>query len=232
VQNEDDRRLLIDARAVSADQTVLIRGSGVDPDFFTCPEPPAGPIPAVVYASRIMLTKGIREFVEAARVLRGSARFVIAGEHDRDSGKSIPGDEFDSWIRDGIVQYLGMRDDVREVYREAGIVCLPSWGGEGVPKALIEAASCALPVVTTDVPGCRDIVRHGINGLLVPPRDAHALAAALRTLIEDPALRREMGKRGRQLVIDEFSLRHVVEATLGVYEQLQSSVRISARPRL
>jgi glycosyltransferase involved in cell wall biosynthesis len=166
------------------------------------------------------VTKGIREFAAAARALHGRARFVVAGEHDRDSGKAIPDDEFNSWVRDGIIEYAGMRSDIREVYRAADIVCLPSWGGEGVPKALIEAASSALPVVTTDVPGCRDIVRHGVNGLIVPPRDVEALTNALRTLIDDGHRRREMGKRGREIVIGEFSLRDVVHATLALYAQL------------
>jgi len=222
VQNDDDRRLLIEARAASADRIVLIRGSGVDPDFFRCPERPSCDVPTVLFASRILSTKGIREYVEAARRLRGLARFVVAGDHDRDTGRAIPKDEFSSWIRDGVIEYDGRLDDVRIAYCDADIVCLPSWR-EGVPKALIEAASCARPIVTTDVPGCRDIVRDGINGLLVPPRNAEALTAALRTLIGDPERRREMGRRGRELVIAEFSLAQVIDETLAVYAAVADS---------
>jgi glycosyltransferase involved in cell wall biosynthesis len=175
-----------------------------------------------------MRTKGIAEFCAAARRLLAEgvcARFVVAGEFDRDSGKAIPDDEFDGWTSDGVVQYLGMCDDVREVFAQSDVVCLPSWGGEGVPKALIEAASCGLPIVTTDVAGCRDIVQQGVNGLVVPPRTIEPLAAALRTLIDDPQLRREMGARGRQIVINQFSLSIVIEATLAVYRELEREAK-------
>jgi glycosyltransferase involved in cell wall biosynthesis len=110
-----------------------------------------------------------------------------------------------------------------QVYASCHIVCLPSYYGEGVPRALIEAAACARPIVTTDVPGCREVVEHGKNGLLVPPRAPAALADALRTLTRDPALRLEMGRQGRERALAEFSLDRVVAATLAVYQRLSAS---------
>jgi glycosyltransferase involved in cell wall biosynthesis len=224
LQNEDDVETLIAAGVATRAQAILIRGSGVDPSHFVPAPRHAEAIPMVVCASRIVETKGIAEFIAAARALRKEgvlARFVLAGDRDTDSGKSISDALFDEWLHDGAVEYAGMQDDIRELYAAAQIVCLPSRGGEGVPKALIEAASCALPIVTTDVPGCRDIVRDGVNGFLVPARSVEPLAAALRTLIEDPALRDRMGRRGREIVIAEFSLQHVIDATLAVYTDLE-----------
>jgi glycosyltransferase involved in cell wall biosynthesis len=224
VQNADDLRVLVETGAANADQTVLIRGSGVDPDSFIPFSPRADAVRIVSCASRIIETKGIGDFVAAAGRLRAEGlrvRFLLAGDRDTDSGKSIPAATFDAWLRAGDIEYLGMRDDVREVYAQTDVVCLPSWGGEGVPKALIEAAACALPIVTTDVPGCRDIVRQNENGILVPPRDVDSLVAALRTLIENPELCGKMGTRGREIVIAEFSLPIVIKATLAVYETLE-----------
>jgi glycosyltransferase involved in cell wall biosynthesis len=221
VQNPDDLRELLAARTVREDDTVLIRGSGVDPDAFAPAVRAPNGVPVVLFAGRIVRTKGIAELVAAARLLRAGgvrARFVVAGDRDRDSGAAIPDATFDSWLPD--VEYAGFLDDVRPLYAASDVVCLPSWGGEGVPKALLEAAACALPIVTTDVPGCRDAVRDGENGLLVPPRDAPALATALRTLIEDPALRARLGRRGREIAIEEFSLQRVIGETLEVYGAL------------
>ena len=110
-----------------------------------------------------------------------------------------------------------------QVYARCHIVCLPSYYGEGVPRALIEAAACGRPIVTTDVPGCREVVEHGDNGLLVPPRAPTVLAEALRTLALDPELRIEMGRRGRERAVAEFSLDRVVAATLAVYRRLSAT---------
>lgn len=227
LQNRDDVETLIGAGVVAREQTVLIRGSGVDPSYFVPVVRDGDSIPTVLCAARIVETKGIAEFVAAARVLRDRgvrARLVLAGDRDPDSGKSISDALFDEWLHDRAVEYIGMQTDMREVYAAAQIVCLPSWGGEGVPKTLIEAASCAIPIVTTDVPGCRDIVRDGENGMLVPARTVEPLAAALRKLIEDPALRRRMGDRGREIVIAEFSLQQVIDDTLRVYADLESGM--------
>lgn len=223
VQNEHDSEVMRENGIVSEGNVVLIRGSGVDPDVFHPIARPQRSAPVVAFVGRITETKGIGDFAAAARHLRETgvnARFVAAGMRDDGSGKVIGQRRFDEWISRGDFEYLGLREDVREVYAVADIVCLPTWGGEGVPKALIEAAACELPSVATEVPGCGDIVRNGENGFLVPPHDPARLAAALRVLIEDPESRARMGSRGRRIVIDEFSLERVVGETLGVYTRL------------
>jgi glycosyltransferase involved in cell wall biosynthesis len=228
-QNVEDLELMIGAGVVRRDQVRLIRGSGVDPDYFVPAPKRRDGIPVVAFVGRVIATKGISEFAAAARRLREQgvrARFVVAGARDDGSGKVIADRTFDDWVSRGDIEYLGLRDDAREIYAEADIVCLPSWGGEGVPKALIEAASCELPIVTTDVAGCRDIVRHGENGLLVAPHSVEPLADAIRTLIGDSALRARMGARGRQIASEEFSLRRVIDSTLALYAELIASSAI------
>ena len=113
---------------------------------------------------------------------------------------------------------VGQREDMHRVFAMSHIACLPTFYGEGLPKVLIEAAACGRPVVATDIPGCREIVRHGENGLLVPARDPRALAAALKQLILDPALRQRMGKRGREIAEKEFSVERVNNETLALYK--------------
>jgi glycosyltransferase involved in cell wall biosynthesis len=221
VQNDDDRALLTRVARLASDQTVLIRGSGVDMDVFSVQPEPEGPV-TVVLASRMLWDKGVGEFVAAARSLRSvdtSIRFVLVGESDPDNPASISNDQLSAWLRDGAVEWWGRRDDMPEVFAASHVVCLPSYR-EGLPKVLIEAAACGRPIVTTDVPGCREVVRHGENGLLVPARDSRSLADALRQLIENAPMRRVMGQRGREIVETEFSEHKVVRETLQVYGEL------------
>ncbi|MCI5141413.1 MAG: glycosyltransferase, partial [Candidatus Electrothrix sp. ATG1] len=132
---------------------------------------------------------------------------------------SIPAEQLKKWYEEGVIELWGRRDDMATVLAESHIVCLPSYR-EGLPKVLIEAAACGRPIVTTDAPGCREIVRNGLNGFLVPIHDAAAVADALKKLINSPELRREMGMRGRELVEKEFSLEKVNTETLALYEEL------------
>lgn len=224
-QNVEQRDDFLRWRVIRDRDAVLIRGAGVDPHEFR----PVGDRdgrdgpPVVALVSRMLETKGVPDFVEAAAALRASgvdARFVLVGDEDRGNPASISRDRIRRWVDAGIVEYWGLRDDMPEVLRETDVVCLPSYYAEGLPKALIEAAACGLPIVTTDHPGCRDVVRHDVNGLLVPPRDVPALGSALRRLIDDPALRRRLGAAGRQRAIEEFSLDRVLAETMRVYEEL------------
>lgn len=221
LQNEDDLRLLREKKLIGRKQATVIRGSGVDPTWYA---PSATrrerSTETVVFTGRLTETKGLGDLAEAARTLRNrgrSTRFVVAGPRDPLNAKEIPNRLIDGWTRDGLIEYAGLVEDVRPTLHLADVFCLPSWGGEGVPKSLIEAASCGVPIVTTDVPGCRDIVRDGENGILVPPRRPEAIAAALETLLENPELRRDMGRRGREIVIEGFTLERVVRETLGLY---------------
>jgi glycosyltransferase involved in cell wall biosynthesis len=166
--------------------------------------------------------KGVREFVEAASILRAQgvdARFALVGDSDAENPAAIAPSVLESWRRSGVIEWWGHRTDMHEVFGESHIVCLPSYR-EGLPKALIEAAACGRPIVTTDAPGCREIVHHGDNGLLVPVRDSHALAEALRKLIESPPTRRHMGALGRTLAENGFAVEQVVQQTLDLYSEL------------
>jgi glycosyltransferase involved in cell wall biosynthesis len=222
-QNPDDRDVLVRANVVKVDDTVLIKGAGVDPAIFAPITRDPSPDITVCYVGRITVPKGLNELSEAARALKSPhLRFVVAGEADPIGGHNIPPPTIAGWARDGIIDYVGRRDDVASLLREADIFCSPSYEIEGIPKALLEAASCALPIVTTDTPGCREIVRDGDNGFLVPPRDVPSLVRALKTLIDDPALRARMGARGRERVLEEFAVDRVVSRTLEVYRELVS----------
>jgi glycosyltransferase involved in cell wall biosynthesis len=164
--------------------------------------------------------KGIGDFVEAARRLQGKARFAIAGIAEPDNPVAVPVDQLESWQQQGLINWLGHREDMPQVFAQAHIVCLPSAYGEGVPRVLIEAAACARPIVSTDTPGCREITRQDENGLLVPPHDLDALCRALDTLIQDAGLRQRFGMAGRHIVEAEFSLEQVNRETLALYATL------------
>lgn len=228
VQNPDDLHLLAASGAVSPEQAVLIRGSGVDLDRFQPqPEPPG--VPVVLLAARLLWDKGVGEYVAAAEALRAmgvTARFVIAGAPDPENHASIPEEQLAAWRDAGHVEWWGQREDMPAVLAQSHIVCLPSYYGEGVPKVLIEAAAAGRAIVTTDMPGCREVVTDGENGLLTPARNSPALAAVLRTLIEDPPLRQRMGQRGRALAEQHFGVDQVVAQTLDLYRaMLQPSGR-------
>ena len=220
-QNPDDLSMMVQAGVVGRGLTALIRGSGVDQQLYAPSPEPDGAI-VVMLASRMLWEKGVGEFVEAARLLRAEqvhARFVLVGDSDGDNPAAIPTAQLEAWNRSNAVEWWGKRDDMPGVFAASHIVCLPSYR-EGVPKVLIEAAACGRPIVTSDSPGCREIVRNNENGLLVPVRDPLALAQALRVLIQDPSLRRRMGARGREIVRKEFTVDQVVGETLALYKAL------------
>ncbi|MCY4069876.1 MAG: glycosyltransferase family 4 protein [Chloroflexi bacterium] len=219
-QNADDRQFFLKHGMISSEKAVLIRGSGVDEKLFTAQAETLDELPVVLFAGRLLWQKGIGEFVEVARRLRGRARFRVVGYEEATSPLNVSAARLYAWADEGLIEWLGKRDDMPQVYAESNIVCLPSTYGEGVPKVLIEAAACGRACVTTDTPGCREIVRHGENGLLVPPEDVDALAAAVERLIRDPALRQEMGAKGRQVVLGDFTLRQVIDETLELYKEL------------
>jgi glycosyltransferase involved in cell wall biosynthesis len=144
---------------------------------------------------------------------------VLVGEPDRENPDLVPVETLNEWEADGIVELWGKRDDMPEVLAAVHLVCLPSVYGEGVPKILLEAAACGRAVVTTDWPGCRDAVRSGETGLLVPPGDSERLQAALERLVTDPELRRTFGRAARRLAEQEFDVKAIVAATLAVYHE-------------
>ncbi|HMD87892.1 MAG TPA: glycosyltransferase family 4 protein [Anaerolineaceae bacterium] len=220
-QNLDDQRLFVKQNMVSEEQTTLVRGSGVDINKFYFSPEPAG-TPRVVLAARMLWDKGIAEFVAAARILKNKniiSRFMLAGDCDPANPAAVPVEQLQAWQEEGVVEWCGWQDDMAQFYGHSHIVCLPSYR-EGLPRSLIEASACGRPIVASDVPGCRQVVSEGENGLLVPVRDAEALANAVQRLIADAPLREKMGRRGREIVEAEYSTERIVSETMEVYKKL------------
>ncbi|AHV94650.1 glycosyltransferase family 4 protein [Bordetella holmesii] len=226
-QNTNDRDVLRNLGVVRPAQMELIRGSGVDlAQYRFQPEPPEPPV-VVLMVARLLRDKGVREFVEAAALLRQqglNVRMRLAGDIDPGNPASISAEEVQAWSRGGLVELLGERKDVAELYAAAHIAVLPSYR-EGLSKSLIEAAACGRAVVTTDVPGCRDAIDPDETGLLVPARDATALAAALARLVMDAAQRQQLGRAGRALAEREFSIEDVCNRHLAIYASLLVAAR-------
>ena len=223
-QNANDRDLLKSLGAVREDQVVIIRGAGVDLDAYrSTPEPPAPPV-VVTMVARLLRDKGVQEFVQAAKLLRERGVPVtmqLVGGLDAGNPTSATQADVDAWQQDGCVQALGERSDVAALYAAAHIAVLPSYR-EGLPKSLIEAAACGRAVVTTDVPGCRDAIEPNVTGLLVPVRDAAALADAIARLAQDAALRQAMGTAGRALAEREFDINQVARIHVALYDALSA----------
>jgi glycosyltransferase involved in cell wall biosynthesis len=219
-ENPDDLHMMTSLGAVSADRSMLIRGAGVDLNLFS-PQPEPDGVPVVVLAARMLWDKGVGEFVEASRILqkdRMKVRMVLVGDPDEGNPASIKEQTLRDWQAEGSVEWWGHRDNMAEMFAQSHIVVLPSYR-EGLPKVLLEAASCGRAIITTDVPGCREIVRHNNNGLLVPSHDSKFLADAIKKLIESPDLRASMGRRGRKIVEAEFSEEIVIKQTMALYKE-------------
>ncbi|HMM75127.1 MAG TPA: glycosyltransferase family 4 protein [Gammaproteobacteria bacterium] len=220
VQNEEDLRLLA-GLGVPAAQATLIRGAGVDLSHYA-PQPEASGPPLVLLAARMLRDKGIAEFLAAAPRVRArhpEARCVLVGGVDPDNPAAYGASELEAAAQAAGVEWWRHREDMAPVYAQATVVCLPSYR-EGLPKVLLEAAASARALVATDVPGCRDVCRPDVSGLLVPARDAEALAEAISTLLSDPALRARLAQGARALVEREFSADAVHAATLALYARL------------
>jgi glycosyltransferase involved in cell wall biosynthesis len=227
VQNDDDRAVIEALRPGAADRIVVIRGSGVDLDHFQpLPEPPTPPVTAA-YIGRMIAIKGVATLVAAQRLLRADGvdlQLLLVGTPDLANPSSFDEATLRDWSHSPGIVWCGHREDVREVWATAHIAALASEGGEGVPKTLLEAAAVGRAIVATDVPGNRDIARDGVNAILVPPGDAQALAAALKTLANDPARRRAFAAAGRSLVAEGFSEEAVSAATVALYRELGEAV--------
>ncbi len=221
LQNEDDRRLLEARGLLRHDRVSLIRGSGVDTRRFAPAPEPDGP-PVAVLVARMLRDKGVGEFVAAARLLKERGvpvRMQLAGPTDPDNPAALDEASLRQWKAEGIVEWLGPVADMPALWARSHMAVLPSYR-EGLPKALLEAASCGRPMVAADVPGCREIVRHGETGLLAPVRDAKGLADAIAALARDAELRRRLGARARAVAEAEFAEEIVVRETLALYREL------------
>lgn len=222
-QNPDDRDAVCAFVDLPNEAIEMIRGSGVDLTRFRQSSLPTG-VPKVMMASRLLKDKGVREFVEAASLLKArgvQAHFCLVGDIDPANPSSLTPGEVDALAREGAVEFWGYQDDMAAVLPEATIVVLPSYR-EGLPKVLLEAAACGRPVVTCDVPGCRDAIAPGQTGLLVPKQDSLRLADAIQTLLQHVPLMESMRIAGRKLAEEAFSSEAVAAHHLAIYDQLMT----------
>jgi len=223
VQNQDDRALMLRSGIASAEQIVLIRGSGVDLAALPAlPPPPSGGPVVFALIARMLADKGIREAVEASRELRRrgvAAELWLVGGTDVQNPSCLTDAELNAWTTEGSARWLGRQDDILGIWRQAHVAVLPSYR-EGMPKALLEAEACARPVITTDVEGCREAIDDGVEGLLVPVRQSLPLADAMQRLAEDEPLRLRMGAAARARAELLFDQAIVVKAHLDLYRRL------------
>jgi glycosyltransferase involved in cell wall biosynthesis len=226
-ENKVDQNIFLHNRLIRELQSTIIEGVGVDVNRYQPQQEVEGKT-LVVMPARLLWDKGVGVLVDAARQLRensehSSIRIALVGMPDPGNPTNIDETQLQKWIGEGLVEYWGFRQDMNEVYHQAHIVCLPSVR-EGLPTVLIEAAAAGRPIVASDVPGCREVVDHGENGLLVPPGDPIALAEALALLAGDPILRRKMGAAGRLKAVNQFANETIIAATLMVYSDLLKAI--------
>ncbi|HEX8400915.1 MAG TPA: glycosyltransferase family 4 protein [Allosphingosinicella sp.] len=214
-QNPEDRDMFVERRLVRAEQARLLPGSGVNLDEFRPADTrgSAGEPITFLLIARLLWDKGVGEFVEAARLVREAepdARFQLLGFLDVENRTAVPRARVEAWVAEGLIEYLGPADDVRPLIGQADCVVLPSYR-EGLPRVLLEGAAMAKPLITTDVPGCRQVVDHGVNGLLCTVRDPRSLADAMLKMIRSGEARRSaMGAAGRRKIEAEYDERIAV----------------------
>ncbi len=221
-ENPDDQSLFVQKNVIPSYRTKVIRSSGVDTNLFHPVPEPHGP-PIVLLASRLLWDKGIQEFVDAARLVKESGlicRFVLIGIPDIKNPNSVPEESLRQWHDAGLVEWWGFHNDMPKVLQQSTIVTLPSYYPEGVPRILLEAAATGRTIVTTDTPGCREVVQHNVTGLLVPPRQSSPLAEAILIALKDPQLRERLGSAARTRVEQEFEESYVIAQTIAVYRNL------------
>jgi glycosyltransferase involved in cell wall biosynthesis len=225
LQNPDDADAFLRALLVPETHIRVIRSSGVNLERFLpiVPQSELRPL-RVLLAARLLWEKGIGEYIEAARRLRAQGRniqFVIAGSPDPGNPRSVSREQVEGWVAEGLVDWRGHVDDMPVLMRSMDVIALPSYYREGVPKSLIEAAACGLAVVTTNLPGCRDVVsEHGVDGLHVEPRCAQSLADRLAQLDDDRDLVRRLGECARRKAMEHFDEQMVIRRTIEVYDEL------------
>jgi glycosyltransferase involved in cell wall biosynthesis len=225
-ENPEDLATYVARQSVRVEDAVLIQGAGVDTAEFY-PAPWTNRAPVVVMAARMLKDKGVVEFVQAAALLKQRgvrAKFWLVGAPDPANPSSMSRTQLVAWQKQGSIEWLGHREDMPALLRQCDIACLPSYR-EGLPRFLLEAMATGLAVVSTDAPGCRHAVEQGVSGLLVPVRDAMALADALGRLIQNASERIHMGVQGRDRVLRDFSSPLITQQTLALYEQLADSHR-------
>jgi glycosyltransferase involved in cell wall biosynthesis len=215
VENPDDLAMVRKVAPELGSRFAILGGAGVDPEAFPALPPPDHGLPVAAHVGRMIRSKGIDVLMQAYDLLLAQGiglRLELYGSSDGDNPEAFPPEHIQAWCRLSGAHWQGAVADVAGVWKDADLFVLASRGGEGLPRALLEAASSARPLVVTDVPGNRHFVRDGIEGLLVPPDDACALAAALRRLAADRTLRIRMGNAARQRLLTGFTEAHVKRA--------------------
>ncbi|MDD5454553.1 MAG: glycosyltransferase family 4 protein [Candidatus Ratteibacteria bacterium] len=241
-QNEDDRNFFIRRGIITGNKSDIIAGSGVDTIIFSPGKAAEQDIiklkekleltsdnVVIILVSRMLYIKGIEEYVFAAKKVRDTypkAIFLLVGPQDRENPSAISSGQLKKWTDSEYIRYLGKRDDIRNLLEISDIAVLPSHGGEGVPKFLLEAAAMGKAIVTTDVHGCKDIVKRDRTGILIKPKDSFRLTKAIITLIQDKSLREKLGANARELALKKFDIKYVINKSMSKYEELAKKSKI------
>jgi glycosyltransferase involved in cell wall biosynthesis len=224
--NKEDRELLTSKKIIPSDKSVVILSSGINTEFFSinyCNNSEERKNFVFLMISRLLWDKGVKEFVEAARLIKQdylNTEFWLLGPIDKGNPSAISKQQVEQWEKERVIKYLGFANDVRQFICKSDIVVLPSYR-EGIPRVLLEAMAMEKPIVTTDAPGCRDVCRDGINGLLVPIKNTEALKDAMVQLLNmDKHKRRLMGSNGREIVINEYDEKIVIQKYMEIIQKL------------
>ena len=222
-QNNDDKAIFLNAKVMKEEQCAFTNGSGINlQNYNYTPEPTDGLI-KIIFTARMVEDKGTLVLIDAAKKLepkyKGKVQFLLCGGLDTNPN-GITKEMLESKCDGDYIQWLGHRKDVLDLLKQSHIMAFPSWYREGLPKSVIEAEALGRPVVTTDSVGCRDTVINGHNGIMVPIKDSEALAAALKTLIDNPELRQTMGKNAREFAVKRFDIKDVVKVHMDVYDNI------------
>lgn len=223
VQNTEDYKRLASLRNMQVEKIYLIKGAGVDTEAFSPAMVTYSPLLVVMHA-RLLFSKGIEDFVWVAENLKAKgivANFMIAGDRDIHNPECIPSSKIEGWIARGVVEFCGYQENAVSFLNKASVVCFPSYS-EGLPKSLLEAASCALPIVAYDIPGCREVVEDCKNGYLVPLGERAELAMRVEQLLCNPRMRKEMGQIGRLKAVTQFSQEKISLETMQVWQEVVS----------
>ena len=218
-ENEDDRDFFVELGLVNSSQTYIVNGAGIDTESFLPSEIKTDRV-TVVLVARLLKDKGIAEYIDAGKILHEkkiNVSLLLVGDVDADNISSMSKTDIKDAHDAGYIEWLGHRTDVVDIYRKAHIACLPSYR-EGLPKSLIEAASCGLPIITTNVPGCRQMVHDGTNGMLIEAKSATAIADAIIFLVLNPSVMKDMAISSRAIAVNKFDHQHIVGAFHNIYK--------------
>jgi len=221
-QNRKDLLLLSKVCSLESNEIYLFDGSGVDLNKFCFTKIP-DTTPIVLMASRLLISKGVREFANAAKIITEKdlkIKFQLVGKPDESNPLSISKEEINLWVKDGYIEYLGFKKDLYKIIANSHIVVLPSYYPEGLPKVLCEAAACGRPIITSNKPGCKDAIEDGVTGLLIKAKDANKLANCILSLLDNKKLMLEMSLAGRKRAEQKFNIKNIVDKHMKVYEKL------------